>query len=66
MRNKENEQFPLIETIFYCPQCSRKLYSPEGIIAPSLPPQMEVRCLNCDYKGYRIIEGSIENDYEKY
>lgn len=60
--NEENKEFPLEETIFYCPQCSRKLFSPKGIIALSLPPKMEVRCLNCDYKGYRIII----NDYEKY
>lgn len=55
-REKKLAKIPYEETMWFCPRCSYKLYKPKGIICPSKPPQVEVRCLNCDYKGFRIIE----------
>jgi hypothetical protein len=57
------KQFPLIKTIFNCPKCSKALYSPKGIICPSLPPQIELRCFNCNHKDYEFI--NMEK-YETY
>jgi len=59
----EYKQFPLVETIFDCPKCPRKLYSPKGIICSSLPPKTEVTCFNCNYKGYRSIN---MEEYQNY
>ncbi|MBA7603329.1 hypothetical protein ES703_10436 [subsurface metagenome] len=59
-----SKEFPPEETIWYCPKCSRKLYKPHGIIIPSLPPQVDVRCLNCNYKGYRFLYPIKYKEYE--
>ncbi len=39
-----------------CPQCGEELYdsTPNTILA-SHPPQKNVHCHNCGYKGYRTL-----------
>lgn len=59
----EYKQFPLVETIFECPKCTKKLYFPKGIICPSLPPQIEGRCFNCSHKGHEFINMEMYGTY---
>lgn len=41
-----------IKTMFYCPKCSRMLFT-DGMILTSYPPMINVKCKNCNYRGYR-------------
>ena len=43
------------KTIYYCPKCSRELYT-DGMVYTSMPPKMRVECRNCTYSGFRIME----------
>ena len=54
----------------YIKQQIRELY--QGVVTASLPPLVDVKCLNCDYKGYRYLypityrENEIKKSEEDY
>jgi DNA-directed RNA polymerase subunit RPC12/RpoP len=38
-----------------CPHCKSELYdSSPGVVLPSIPPQHNIHCDECNYRGYRI------------
>lgn len=37
-----------------CPECGKELMDSDGMILTSNPPQRNIQCSDCDYRGYRI------------
>jgi len=39
-----------------CPECKEELYDTQpDMVLTSYPPQKNVGCLRCKYRGYRIV-----------
>ena len=39
-----------------CPECGAELWdSFPGTVLSSYPPQMDIHCEKCGYKGYRLV-----------
>jgi DNA-directed RNA polymerase subunit RPC12/RpoP len=37
-----------------CPECESELYDTDDMTLASNPPQKNVRCKNCGFRGYRV------------
>lgn len=51
---KMNDNSPRLNGLA-CPECGEELYDSAPMITlTSFPPQKDVHCASCDFKGYRI------------
>jgi len=47
-------QFPRLNGI-ECPKCKKELFDSDNMTLTSNPPQKNIHCQSCDYRGYRYF-----------
>lgn len=52
-RYREREKYPRLNGL-ECPVCKHELMDSRKEILASMPPQKDVHCSHCEYKGYRV------------